>query len=186
MRKAKNKDTNKIDAHFVGDIQLKNEVYVTDPCYDNMVWYSELLTNVSPGTYKCFTVETYEGAWGNRVAELHAIKEDVYNKYLVLEMIPYESEPLDCIIGVDSGQCGIFDADYYEEHQPDDDYFNENSWYRKVCDLTDNEGNAGIIDNLGVNSSSGYGDGAYDLWVAKNDKGEIIAMKVIFIAREED
>lgn len=168
--------------HLVGNIELKKHVYITDPCYDTITWCQKLLTNVSPGTYRCFVVVSDEGNWGHRVAELHAILNKVFDKYEELSEIPYDSEPLNCSIGVDSGQCGIFDADYYEEQHPDDDYDNKNSWYRRVCDLTYN---AGIIDGLGVACASGYGDGSYPLYVAK-DKNKVVAMKVVFIDDEED
>ncbi len=39
----------------------------------------------------------------------------------------------------------------------------------------------GIIDNAGVCSSSGFGDGGYSGLVKKNDKGEIVAVKIKFI-----
>jgi hypothetical protein len=162
----------------VGSIMLNKEVYITDPCYDTTVWCQKFLDNVSPGKYKCFVVVIDDGEWGHRVAELHAIKEEIFSRYVELEDIPYISEPLNCCIGVDSGQCGIFDRKYYEEHQPDDDYYNLNSWYRKVCELTYN--NAGTIDGLGVVSESGYGDGAYSLYVAM-ENNEVVAMKIAFI-----
>lgn len=174
-----------IGIHLVGNIELKEEVYITDPCYDTMTWCQKLLDNVFPGTYRCFVVVSDEGTWGHRVAELHAIKDEVWDNYQDLEDVPYDLEPIYSSIGVDSGQCGIFDADYYEEHQPDDDYDNHTSWYRKVCNLTLNY-NAGTTDGLGVVSESGYGDGRYGLWVAKDDNDKIFAMKVVFIDDEED
>ena len=173
-----------LGTHMVGNIELKKHVYVTDPCYDTMMtWCQKLLDNVAPGTYRCFVVVSDEGNCGHRVAELHVILNKVFDKYGELSEIPYDPEPLNCYIDIDSGQCGIFDANYYEEHQPDDDYGNKNSWYRRVCDLTNN---AGIIDGLGVVCASGYGDGSYDLWVAKDDDGNVVAMKVVFINDEED
>lgn len=175
MKKAKTK-SKRAEILELGYITLEDEVCVTDPCYDVGTWCQAIL-NVSPGKYKCFVVVTDEGEWGSRVSELHAIKEDVFNKHEKLEKIPYKPGPYCCCIGVDSGQCGIFDAKYYEEHQPDNDYYNTNSWYRKVCELTNN---AGIIDSLGVVSSSGYGDGGYPLFTAEENK-EIVAMKVVFI-----
>lgn len=168
--------------HKVGTIVLNNEVYITDPCYDTDTWCQKLLTDVSPGKYKCFVVVTDEGEWGNRVSELHAVKEEMFDKYGSLDKIPYGTEPLNCVIGVDSGQCGFFDAKYYEEHQPDDDYNNTNSWYRKVCELSNN---AGTVDGLGVVAESGYGDGGYPLFVAK-ENGQVLAMKVVFIGFEEE
>lgn len=169
--------------HLVGEIKLKEKVYVTDPCYRAGTWCQKLLDNVFPGTYKCFVVIADEDSWGHRVAELHVVESTVYDGCMDLRDITYDPEPVNCVIGVDSGQCGIFDADYYEEHQPDNDYDDLNSWYRKVCELTRN---AGVIDGLGVACMSGYGDGAYDLWTAKDDDNKVFAMKVAFIINDED
>lgn len=69
------------------------------------------------------------------------------------------------VIGVDSGQAGIFNYDYYLAHQPDNswepDINGNKSWYRKVCDITCSEELGGIIENKGVVSRSGDGDGPY-------------------------
>lgn len=170
-----------LGTHLVGEIKLSKEVFVTDPCYDTLTWCQKMLNNVSPGQYKCFVAVFDGGDWGHRVAELHAVKSEIFDKYQELSNIPYDSEPLDCVIGVDSGQCGIFNAKYYEEHQPDNDYDDLNSWYRKVCELTRN---AGITDGLGVACASGYGDGCYNLYVAKVHE-QIVAMKVVFISDED-
>lgn len=177
MKKSKVKPPKECNNIELGFITLEDEVYVTDPCYSIGTW-CQALVGVSPGKYKCFAIISDEKEWGNRVSELHVVKENLFNEYRKLDKIPYKSEPFPCCIGVDSGQCGIFDAKYYEEHQPDNDYYDVNSWYRRVCELTNN---AGIIDNLGVVSSSGYGDGRYPLFVAKENK-EVVAMKVVFIS----
>lgn len=172
-----------IGINQVGKIKLKDKVYITDPCYDTNTWCQKYLKGVAPGKYICYINVSDENDWGHRVSELHVVKEsflEVFDEDL--DKLPYNNEPLPCVIGVDSGQCGIFDADYYEEHQPDNDYHNPNSWYRKVCDLTCN---AGIIDGLGVATASGYGDGSYPLFIAK-EKDKIVAMKVVFIGFEEN
>ena len=44
---------------------------------------------------------------------------------------------------------------------------------------------AGIIDNSGVVSSSGYGDGGYEASVIKTD-GKIVAVKIDFGMEEKD
>lgn len=42
------------------------------------------------------------------------------------------------------------------------------------------------IDGLGFVSSSGYGDGGYNCWTAKNEDGKIIAIRVEFITEYDD
>lgn len=161
----------------VGTIKLSRKVYVTDPCYKIDTWCQKLLDNVSPGKYKCFISVINPCTWENRVSELHVVQETVFSKYKELEEIPYMSEPICYEIGVDSGQCGIFDAEYYERSQP-----NNKDWYKRICDLTCN---AGTIDDLGVATCSGFGDGAYPLYVAE-ENGEVVAMMVKFIDFSED
>lgn len=42
------------------------------------------------------------------------------------------------------------------------------------------------MDGLGFVSSSGYGDGSYECWTAKNEDGKIIAIRVEFINEDEE
>lgn len=42
------------------------------------------------------------------------------------------------------------------------------------------------IDGLGLVSSSGYGDGGYTCWTAKNDEGKVIAIRVEFIGEYDE
>ena len=177
------KSKDKTVVNDVGTISLKERVYITDPCYDISisVWCMWCLENVFPGKYRCL-VETIDcGDWGNRVKELCVVKEDILEKYKDLNKIPFPKEPTFEGIGVDSGQCGIFDADYYEKNQPDNDYNNPNSWYRKICDLTND---TGTIDDLGVACASGYGDGTYPLYTLQ-EEDKVVAMKVVFIENDE-
>lgn len=39
---------------------------------------------------------------------------------------------------------------------------------------------------FGVATHSGYGDGGYNCYVGRNDKGEIVAARIVFISDEED
>jgi len=100
-------------------------------------------------------------------------------------------------IGVDSGQCGIFDADNYPGGNSTGEYDDKNSFYGKVCELTSNEhgeeadksipyNTYGIIDGFGVVSSTGYGDGCYTAYGIKNENGELIAVKIVFLEDETE
>lgn len=164
----------------LGAIHLGEKVFVTDPCYDVFTWCQAELHNVSPGTYKCFIILSDEGIWGYRVAELHTVKEEFLRTHGSISEIPCSTEPHKATIGVDSGQCGIFEADYYEHNQPDNDYGNPDSWYRRVCNIACSSAQAGTVDNSGVVTRSGFGDGIYSLYTAK-ENNKIVAMKVVFI-----
>ena len=41
------------------------------------------------------------------------------------------------------------------------------------------------MNNAGVVSSSGYGDGEYEVYVGENEIGEIVSVSIIFIEQEE-
>ncbi len=166
------------DKQFYGTITLKEKVRVTDPCYDMEVWCAGDLEDVYPGTYECRCEHADEGAWGNRIANIEIRHED----FLFCE----PNEATDFEVGVDSGQAGFFDYDYYKNVQSSE--IKENRFYENVCDTTLSSEQAGIIDNVGFVSSSGYGDGGYTCYIGKNSDGKIVSMKIVFIgdSNEED
>ncbi len=177
--------TTVFDAGFV---QLKNTVIVSDPCYKAGIWCSKFLSNVKEGRFKCLFRIVDDGEAEKQVSSLIAIHEgfldciDFKNKY------QYDSKkickiPYCNVIGVDSGQAGIFNYDYYVAHQPDNDWQPDikgnKSWYRKICDITGSEKLGGVIDNNGVVSSSGCGDGPYNCFTFYDIKTEEIIGIVI-------
>ena len=143
----------------LGYITLGDKVMVSDPCYKLGTWCQDLLEDVQPGRYRCSLLISDEGEWGNRVTFLTASHSDVEN--ITFDLSDLESESGD--IGVDSGMCGIFDYEYYKTVAGDED------WYDEVCKVDD--GNT--FDEKAVISSSGYGDGCYDLLVNRNDEGKL-------------
>ena len=44
---------------------------------------------------------------------------------------------------------------------------------------------AGVIKKRGVVSSSGFGDGCYDVFVSRNEDGKIVAASAIFFEEED-
>jgi hypothetical protein len=57
-------------------------------------------------------------------------------------------------------------------------------WYHACCELTLGPDSWGVLPN-GVVSSSGFGDGSYAVYGLKNDGGEYVAFKVVFIDAAE-
>lgn len=172
----------------VGSIQLNESVIVTDPCYKVGIWCSKLLSNVKEGRYKCLFRITNEGESEKRVSSLIAIHKDFLDCIDFKNSFQFDSKqickiPYFNVIGVDSGQAGIFNYDYYVAHQPDDnwepDIKGNKSWYRKVCDITCSEELGGIIENNGVVSRSGDGDGPYNCLTFYDVKTEEIIGIVI-------
>lgn len=166
----------------LGTIELGNEVYVTDPCYNTDVWCMALIKNLKKGLYKCFGFVSDEGDWGMRNSRLTIVNADYTDKVLSYDFLGYN-------IGVDSGQAGFFDKAYYEKYHNGeyvDDNPDDNAWYNRVCDITLNGDNCGTIDNKGVVSSSGYGDGCYSVYGAYNENNELIALQLEFIWDDDE
>jgi hypothetical protein len=180
-------------------INLGNSVIVTDPSYDTNTWCQAKIENVKEGEYNthCEIVDT--GSWGNRCSLLIASHSSYNVNNLNWEVHPNE-------IGVDSGQAGIFDMDNYRKDgldievpkvgfdgQPFDRLEemlkpeNEgDDFYLKMCKITLSEKQWGGFDN-GVICRSGYGDGGYVLYVAKDEStGKIIGFCIDFMVQEEE
>lgn len=104
--------------------------------------------------------------------------EDVFNH-------PHFFHKTDIHVGVDSGQAGFFDRDRYAEYGGDPGDGNRDAYFA-ICDLT---GSGSEYDHpqFGTNewgavSSSGYGDGGYDLYVLRHDQtGQVIAAYILYI-----
>ena len=179
-------------------IELSNEVIVTDPCYTVGTWCTEKLTNVLSGKYHCYYNSEETEDWGYRVTAIKIVHQN-YNDSNSAGY-DFQWEEINQEIGVDSGQCGIFDFDYYDREKKteeaikaDDslkwDPFDPSYLYGKCCRATIGEYNSEkckSIENKGVVASSGYGDGTYTLYVAKNLDDKVFALKLVFIETEKD
>ena len=168
---------------LVGTIDIKDKVDITDPGYDRDVWCRIDDVSVLPGKYNCKAViaewdDEYNGAsyHEKRVKSCQIFHED-FDKGL------YEWERIGHI-GVDAGLAGFFPS-------PKPDY-DANKW-REICDWTFSnephnpmniENDECYIYEGGFFTSSGFGDGSYDVYSAEDETGRIIGLTIIFI--EED
>ena len=114
------------DKEEIGSIELGNKVRISDPCYDVNTWCAGTLESVLPGEYQCFMQRTDMKDWGVRIANIEVRHKD----YLDVE--PIELQDID--VGVDSGQAGIYDLDYFIEARKDKN--GKDEWYDRVCDTT--------------------------------------------------
>lgn len=146
---------------YVGTIELGTKVDITDPCYDKNVW-CRMTTDCEPGTYKGYVEMSDEGDWGMRVATISIFKGDKMWGIEEMESIG--------TIGVDAGLAGFFND------KPD---FNDREW-TEFCDKI-REGDAWNLYN-GIFSSSGYGDGGYEVYANE----ERNAFTIVFIEEEYD
>ena len=159
----------------LGKIFFNGKMQITDPCYSTDVWCTDKV-QIKQGEYIAKAVIYDCGDWGKRVGEL-MINHISCPKKKAGNTI-YHS------IGVDSGQCGFFDYDEYEKVHPkafvDEDEESE-KWYNEVSKITLNGDECGLVGSMGVVSSSGYGDGCYNLYAGYNSKGEIVALRLRYI-----
>lgn len=154
-------------------IQLGKRVRVSDPCYGTGVWCSGVVDNVKEGTYNVDIEISDEGVWGERVKSLIVVHSE-YDGHSLIVKTPFE-------VGVDSGQCGIYDEDYYNQYHTGDDCNRE--WYKDICDLTTP---FGTKDGKCVVSSSGFGDGGYNCYLLKDKNNEVVGFQIVFIEDDCD
>jgi hypothetical protein len=101
-------------------------------------------------------------------------------------------EPFD--VGVDSGQAGVFDAAHFRDNlvvmgveriSKEAPICPEEPWYSICCDRTiGSPCGAGVVPH-GAVSSSGFGDGSYRCWTAKDRDGQVVAVKISYLYEEE-
>ncbi len=147
---------------------------VTDPCYSRDTWCTAVF-DVKPGEYQAHYLLKDMGEWGNRVAELAVVHQDVD-----LDTVEWKSTEENA--GVDSGQCGFYSDDKYPDSTGE--YGDEDTLYGKTCEATLSDKRAAEHDH-GVFTSSGFGDGGYDVFKVEQD-GVIVGLALIFIYPEED
>lgn len=160
----------------VGSIFLNNNVLISDPCYETDCNYNISIGRIKKGLYNCFVEISDEGDWGKRVARMVAIHKDydisVLNEYAFDEGY----------VGVDSGTMSISDIDYYDKYHNNDV---DDDWYEKNVCAWCSKKKAHIADRKSFISSSGFGDGCYDVF-SRVRNGNTIAIEVVFIDNNED
>ena len=155
-------------------IELGNEVYLTDPCYETTTWCQQLLKNVKSGKW----VVDYEYNEYEDGAEQEVILSIAHEDYGMTIFEDYDEVVDSVVLGVDRGTSGIIDKKYYEEYHYTNNINDE--WYEKnICDFTHTlRRGANITDGKGVWVNTSYGDGAYTAQVYMKD-GKICGMEII-------
>lgn len=175
---------------YIGRFSLGNKVMVSDPCYETDTWCQGVLENVRAGFWDAYVKTIDEGNWGMRVAELAVINLDYNNEY---DRLKFEdiNELQDFEVGVDSGTAGIFDYDYYCKYHTNKG--NNEDWYEAQIisqffpTYNESDWKESVFTEFnGVASTSGYGDGGYDCYVAHNNEGEIIGIKIVYISDDDE
>ena len=182
--------------HRLGQFALSQpKLRVTDPCYQKDTWCAEVV-DVLPGLWiaQCVVGPT---SWNNRVKLLQVSHESL-GEAPILDTRSMEKLGLNA--GVDSGQCGFFDDAKYPEVANEFEYQGQ-TFYARCCNRTLNKslpgggvvldstppaGAAGTSHAIGVVTSSGFGDGGYNVYGQRNAQGDIVALTLLFIGDEEE
>ncbi len=172
----------------VGTFQnVSGSFIVSDPCYAiGNVYIQGQLENVQIGDWVAEVIKLVEEDGDEAIAEITAKHVSINSG----DNIDIDWNKCKYVIGVDSGQAGIFDRQYYncdehsKESQESNNDFGESDWYYLCCDITESDELAGVIP-YGVVTRSGYGDGAYEYFININNDKKINAIKIVFIGGKQ-
>jgi len=145
----------------IGTRHFGDTIDITDPCYKRDVWCRINDVKIIPGDYECVIWGSDEGEWGERVGIIGIYLGGVVPSQDKMKYIGS--------IGVDAGLAGFF------ENKPD---YSDEEW-SKFCDTMGCH-DAYIFDE-GFCSSSGYGDGEYDVMAYGVKPDEISALEIRFL-----
>jgi hypothetical protein len=147
---------------------------IADPCYacerddHDSAFRLALRIRVRPGTYDAFVLTTKFPRIGDRVSYvLIALRDPTIptgRKFAWYDPIG--------VLGVDTGRLGFYDAVRYPENEHHAIY--DRTRYRTTID-----------GNLGVVSSTGLGDGCYDVFAARY-QGHVVALLGAFGNDDDD
>lgn len=155
--------------HNVGYRDFKGRVDITDPCYNRDVWCRMNSVEIAKGRYLC-------AVWKNDKPTDSFDRGRIFTIGIYLDGKVPEHETMEKIgqIGVDAGLAGFF----YDK--PD---FTDKEW----GDFCDRIGCGHVfIETDSFFSSSGYGDGMYPVYAAKNEAGEIVSLEIRFIDEDDE
>ena len=181
---------------FLGTFEVTSgKIIISDPCYklpknSDKNKINEII-DVPNGTWSAYVFKYRNG---NNVSELMILHESITLKDINDVWLDHLTK-----ICVDSGQAGFFDLKYYKD---DDNVQNHelapfigieskgDKWYSMCCDKTYNEkipGKCGDVIPNGCLSSSGYGDGQYDVSVGyKEGTDDVLYLKIHFIEESDE
>ena len=138
-------------------------IHVGDPCYN---YVSHSVRNVENGVWNTWGFEAAVEGWGNRIAFLVCLHQSVGKPVAAL------SWRHDGVVGVDSGQMGVY------AHFPTSE--EHDSFYDRYCEASNNRETQGGQVGRSVVCSSGVGDGSYRVLTAKGGGRKVVGVIVDF------
>lgn len=163
----------------LGTLQLTQPTLrITDPCYQVGTWCAVTL-QAKPGAWLAKSV-VGPTSWHTRVKVLQISHETLGD----VDVADYKTlEHTELNAGVDSAQCGFFDDALYPRDAAAFEYEGD-TFYGQCCKLTLDRGLPGggvLASQAGVLTSSGFGDGGYDVFVQRDAQGEVVLVQLLFI-----
>lgn len=158
------------------------KIRISDPCYDKDDYLGGLVIEAKNGEWVA-SADLEKTGWGDRITKLTA----EYNGPVSVADCSTHS------IGVDSGQAGVFDFDSYKDDNlvknvarvHKEVICEDEPWYSICCDRTLSNHQWGVIPN-GAVSTSGYGDGMYDVNCFLDKNGDVVRVEITFIDDEDE
>jgi len=172
-----------INSSYLGSIVLCGPVVVSDPSYDRSVDCMTVLHNVEQGIWHVRTCIDTLDTWGKRLYIL-----ELFHSCVPEDQQGNMSWKKTFELGVDTGTMSVISDTYYRRRYGSEISFETNflakNNFSETCrKLKDKY--AGIYKKnnkpIGVICSSGIGDGSYPLYVVKNKKKKVIAMRISFM-----
>jgi hypothetical protein len=151
---------------LIGVFESDGTLVISDPCYEPGAWCSAMLTDCETGTWTAVAMIGDEGRVSALVAVSNALEDPIAQQLKDRKFIKVPG-----VIGVDAGLCGIFPAKT----------FNKKGKWQSIVDtfISERDMHGRALD--GVWSSTGYGDGSYNLYYAENASGDVNTILVTFI-----
>ena len=150
---------------LVGVKKFGGTIDITDPCYNKDVWCRINDVKIKPGKYHCVAWMGEDDDWGQR-----CFIAAIYHTDVKGSLNQFFKKNTECLgdIGVDAGMAGFF------ENKPD---YNDEEW-ANFCNCI-RDGHAWCVEE-GFFTSSGIGDGCYEVYAEKDENGDIIALEIRF------
>lgn len=194
----------------VGTFQCPSGKFrVSDPCYDDTVFCAGTVKKAAKGVWKGFAAlvpdedvpENERHPEQTRCAALLALHQSVRSTPEDMFRVKiwcrgdgvlkfsfkryWWEEPFE--VGVDSGKAGIFDEKYYRAagNKPDEERFNDLCFNAIYDKRVKNDGVA-IIEDKGIVSFSGYGDGGYGCYTHQNKDGLVVGVIIDYLGWVRD
>ena len=149
------------------EINLPSKIIISDPCYKKIDSSSNHDLECLPGNFRIIVNTEKDRMFNNTIVTgvnlYHTTHDGSVDKELLLKC------------DVDSGQLGVFPKDKYDP--------SNNEWYELMCGLTLEKPYYGIISDCFV-TSSGYGDGTYDVYL-KLFENKVVEIRINFVYDEE-